>query len=275
MKHNLDTDLDPTPNHNERGGYAVGSMWRNRATGRCFVCADASEPAAKWVPWGEPTEQGSALAKVAYTGRFGDLDDAPRLGEAAGLNLGNSAGTVAAGDDRRLDGALQAKANLGDLTDVEEARHNLGFNDLVLRLLAAGDLEGLHKALGLGDVARRSEISRLQPKSDALTHLAGIKYGAAGTDLMRAETADAVRAFLKLVPGETVQRHSRVLDAIAQEVQPSVLGVLLASNLAAIRGMLELEPGQKFGPPLEWTELIDLLRNFRRDLDEVRALLAL
>jgi hypothetical protein len=273
MKHNLDTDVDPTPNHAERGGYAVGSMWRNRVTGQCFVCADASDSGAKWVPWGGGSgsaEQPDGLARVAFSGSFDDLDRRPALGAASALGVGTEAGTVAAGDDRRISGALQAKANLRDLDDAEEARRNLGFNDLVLRLLAADDLEGLHTALGLGDVARRSEIGRLQPKSDALTHLAGIKYGTAGTYLMRAETAEDVAKFLGLVVDETVQRRSGVLDALTR-MEGSILALLLASGTAAVRGLLELEPGQKYGPPVAWSELRDVLTAFRRDLDALKA----
>ena len=270
MKHNLDTDLDPTPNHAERGGYAAGSLWRNRVSGRVFVCVDPDDKGATWAPIGEPLVPADGLAKVAYTGAFDDLDRRPRIGQAAALDLGTEAGTVAAGNDRRIEGAAQAGANLADLSDPAKARHNLGFNGLVLRLLAANDLEGLHTALGLGDVARRSEISRRQPQSDALTHLAGIKVGAAGTDLMRAETADTIRSSLKLVPGETVQKHSKTLDALSG-VEKSVLDLLLAANLDAIRGLLELGPGQKHGPPLGWPALMDVLTTFRRDLDELKA----
>lgn len=273
MKHNLDTDVDPTPNHAERHGYEAGSLWRNRVSGRVLVCVDPSDSGAVWAPIGEAAPPADGLAAVAYSGDFDDLARAPRIGRAAALDLGTEAGTVAAGDDRRITGAAQTGANLGDLTDRDAALRNLGFNDLVLRLLAADDLEGLHTALGLGDVARRSEISRLQPKSDALTHLAGINYGAAGTDLMRAETAGAVAKFLGLVVGETVQPHSKTLDALSR-MEGSVLSLFLAANLAAIRGLLEIEPGQKFGPPMAWTDLLDLLTSFRRDLDEMRAAFA-
>jgi hypothetical protein len=270
LKHNLDTDVDPTPNHAERGGYAVGSMWRNRLTGRCFVCADASDNGAKWVVWGEAPVQSDGLAKVAHTGRYSDLDGVPSFGEAAGRGVGAGRGNVAPGDDPRIVGALQREANLGDLDDVGEAQRNLGLNDLVLRLLSADSIPAVLKVLGLSDVARRRHIEALQPKHEALTHLSGIKVGAAGVDLMRADDRDDVREYLGLVPGDTVQRHSNVLDAVAR-MEPAVLGLLLASNLAAVRGLLELEPGQKFGPPMEWAALREVLTTFRRDLDEVRA----
>lgn len=48
------------------------------------------------------------------------------LGGAALLNVGTTAGTVAAGNDNRITGALQKSANLSDLTSVPTAQKNLG-----------------------------------------------------------------------------------------------------------------------------------------------------
>lgn len=53
---------------------------------------------------------------VAYLG----LDDAARL------EIGTGPGTVAAGDDSRITGALQSSQNLADLTDVDQALAKLG-----------------------------------------------------------------------------------------------------------------------------------------------------
>ncbi|WP_103072996.1 phage tail-collar fiber domain-containing protein [Raoultella ornithinolytica] len=50
------------------------------------------------------------------------------LGNSATRDVGTEAGTVAAGDDSRITGALQKESNLSDLTDVESARENLGLN---------------------------------------------------------------------------------------------------------------------------------------------------
>ncbi len=52
------------------------------------------------------------------------------LGGAASLNVGTTVGTVAAGNDSRIIGALQKSANLSDLTSVTTALTNLGLSDV-------------------------------------------------------------------------------------------------------------------------------------------------
>lgn len=271
MKHNLDTDVDPTANHGARHGYEAASLWRNRVTGRVFVCVNPSDAGAIWAPIGEAAPPEGGLARVAYSGSWRDLDDRPALGAAAALPVGTEAGTVASGADRRIDGALQADANLSDLADPAAALANLGLNLLVLRLIAADDLATLHRLIGLGDVARRSEIARLQPRSDALDRLSGMSVGAAGEALMAAASADDVRKQLRLVPGETVQPFSRTLSALSR-IEAAVLALVTAPNLAAVRGLLEIEPGQKHGPP---ANLAETLAGLRSDVDEIRAHLVL
>jgi len=51
--------------------------------------------------------QPGSLATVATTGSYTDLSSKPSLGGAASLNVGTTAGTVAAGDDARIVGAVQ------------------------------------------------------------------------------------------------------------------------------------------------------------------------
>lgn len=53
------------------------------------------------------------------------------LGGAATLNVGTSAGTVAAGNDSRITGALQAANNLSDVASTTTARTNLGLAAIV------------------------------------------------------------------------------------------------------------------------------------------------
>jgi hypothetical protein len=55
---------------------------------------------------------GTSLARVAHTGAYGDLSGRPTLGSAAALNVGTTAGTVAAGDaPAAAITALKAEAN--------------------------------------------------------------------------------------------------------------------------------------------------------------------
>ncbi|ELW7357368.1 hypothetical protein VAD52_001051 [Yersinia enterocolitica] len=55
------------------------------------------------------------------------------LGGAAQLNVGTTAGTVAAGNDSRINGALQKTSNLSDLQSVSSALTNLGLGDAAKR----------------------------------------------------------------------------------------------------------------------------------------------
>jgi hypothetical protein len=52
----------------------------------------------------------TGLATVATSGSYLDLSARPTLGNSAALNVGTGAGTVAAGDDSRITGALSAAA---------------------------------------------------------------------------------------------------------------------------------------------------------------------
>lgn len=56
------------------------------------------------------------------------------LGGAALLNVGTTAGTVAAGNDNRITGALQKSANLSDLSNVQTALANLTLTDMGIGL---------------------------------------------------------------------------------------------------------------------------------------------
>ncbi|HAM4756669.1 TPA: hypothetical protein IBW92_004304 [Escherichia coli] len=55
------------------------------------------------------------------------------LGEAAKRDVGTTAGTVAAGDDLRITGALQKANNLYELTNKSDARANLGLGTVATK----------------------------------------------------------------------------------------------------------------------------------------------
>lgn len=56
------------------------------------------------------------LAAVASSGSYNDLTNRPTLGGAAALNVGTSDGTVAAGNDSRITGAVQKAGSAQTLT---------------------------------------------------------------------------------------------------------------------------------------------------------------
>ncbi|HDR2511728.1 TPA: phage tail protein [Enterobacter ludwigii] len=87
---------------------------------------------------------------------------------AAVLDVGTTAGTVAAGDDSRITGALQKDQNLNDVSDKAKARQNLGLKGAALLdvgttagTVAAGDdsriTGALQKDQNLNDVSDKAK----------------------------------------------------------------------------------------------------------------------
>lgn len=91
-------------------------------------------------------------AYLSKTNNLSDLTNAAAaranlgLGASAQLPVGTTAGTVAAGDDSRITGALQKTNNLSDLSNINTARTNLGLGGAAIAnigttsgTVAAGD----------------------------------------------------------------------------------------------------------------------------------------
>ena len=90
---NLQAKTDPSVSNDSSQGYGVASLWMNTATSTAFICTNATPGGAIWVP----------VVKV-----------------------GSGPGTIAAGNDPRITGAIQANNNLADLASPGTALGNLG-----------------------------------------------------------------------------------------------------------------------------------------------------
>lgn len=117
------------------------------------------------------------------------------LGNSATLNTGTTAGTVAAGNDSRITGAMQKSNNLSDLVSYSTARSNMGLKGAALLdvgvtvgTVAAGDdsriTGAMQKSNNLSDLASYSTArSNMGLKGAALLDVgAGAGTVAAGDD---------------------------------------------------------------------------------------------
>lgn len=83
------------------------------------------------------------LAVAELLTAVGDIEtDFGALGDSASRDVGTTAGTVAAGDDSRITGALQKASNLSDLVSPASARSNLGVPPTTRAITAGTGLSG-------------------------------------------------------------------------------------------------------------------------------------
>jgi len=197
------TDRDPTPNHDENHEYEAGCLWVNMETGHVFLLVHPNQTAAYWhrITYGD-------LELVAKTGKFADLIDRPKLGQAASADFGETNLHAARGDDKRIVGALQRDQALADL-DPEKARKNLGISKAGAGVIGQPDIPHMRQALGVDDALNLERaVSMFQPRSPNADRIATVELGVIGAAVMRAKDPVEAQQALALVPGQNVQPFS-------------------------------------------------------------------
>jgi hypothetical protein len=267
MKHHPDAPRAPTENHDERLGYEVGSLWHLPEDHRVFLCLSSKAGEAVW----QEVMFVERLAEVAWSGEYSHLKGQPKLGDAASRNVGYGPGSVAKGDDRRINGALQGGENLKDLSSVKAALTNLGVRAAAVELLSQQDDGRMRRVLRLEKgkhiVTPEAANEAFQPQHDALTLISKTGAQEFGVSLLTA--GDAVDAWkrLGLEPGKDVQRFHKTTRAL-QGASRTGVQVVSADNPAAMLEVLGLKSGIAYLPA---REVKDSIRALERQIEKLSA----
>ncbi|HIA0775916.1 TPA: phage tail protein [Salmonella enterica subsp. enterica] len=118
----------------------------------------------------------NASARLAKERNLADLTNIPlarqslQLGNSATLNIGTTQGTVAAGDDSRITGAMQKDQNGADIPDKPKFIENVGLEETINRAADA-----LQKSQNGGDIPDKGLFA--QNISAALAFSGGVTVG--------------------------------------------------------------------------------------------------
>ncbi len=121
-----------------RGNLALGSIATKDVPSSGIVQSDGTNLGNVFIGTGLAYSGGELACTVSLTpaGANGQIQ-INNNGSFGGISIGSGAGTLAAGNDVRLVGALQASSNLSDLGNVATARSNLQLGSVALKAMPA------------------------------------------------------------------------------------------------------------------------------------------